>query len=123
MNLCLIAETLVSMFCKHQNFLHSLIANLFISSIAQSKSWSEGFESSNEIHFSLFFSCTIGQVNLEATADDPGCVLRAPTADAGLAPFCKDTFSGKLKLQIWERTRTGSRGKVCGIFHIMGPLS
>ncbi|CAK9217940.1 unnamed protein product [Sphagnum jensenii] len=54
----------------------------------------------------------IYEVNLEATADDPGCILRAPTADAGLAPFCKDTFSGKLKLQIWERTRTGSRGKV-----------
>lgn len=49
---------------------------------------------------------------MQAIADSPGCTLRAPTSDAGLAPFCKDTFAGKLKLQLWERTRAG-RGKVC----------
>lgn len=34
------------------------------------------------------------EVTLEATAATPGCTLRAPTSDAGLAPFCKDTFAG-----------------------------
>lgn len=51
------------------------------------------------------------EVSLEATTDTPGCTLRAPTADMGLAPFCKDTFAGKLKLKIWER-RSGIRGQV-----------
>jgi len=51
------------------------------------------------------------EVSLEATADVPGCTLRAPTSDAGLAPYCKDTFAGKLKLKLWERS-SGMRGKV-----------
>ncbi|KAH9604418.1 hypothetical protein KSS87_010164 [Heliosperma pusillum] len=42
-------------------------------------------------------------VELEATTEDPGCTLRAPTKEAGLAPACKDSCFGKLKLQIWER--------------------
>jgi len=51
------------------------------------------------------------EVSLEATADTPGCTLRAPTSDAGLAPFCKDTFAGKLKLKLWERA-SGMRGNL-----------
>lgn len=52
------------------------------------------------------------EVELEATAKEPGTTLKAPTDEAGLAPFCKDTFSGNLKLEIWERTPAGVRGKV-----------
>lgn len=51
-------------------------------------------------------------VELEATANDPGTTLRAPTEEAGLAPACKDTCFGVLKLQMWERRYDGSRGKV-----------
>lgn len=51
------------------------------------------------------------EVSLEATADVPGCTLRAPTSDAGLAPFCNDTFAGKLKLKLWEKD-SGVRGKL-----------
>lgn len=52
------------------------------------------------------------EVVLEATTKELGTVLRAPTGEGGLAPFCKDTFSGNLKLEIWERTSSGERGKV-----------
>ncbi|KAG2400135.1 hypothetical protein LR48_Vigan2574s000100 [Vigna angularis] len=51
-------------------------------------------------------------VELEATAEDPGTTLRAPTAEAGLAPACKDTCFGTLKLQMWERRSDGSKGKI-----------
>ncbi|EFJ27422.1 hypothetical protein SELMODRAFT_172178 [Selaginella moellendorffii] len=51
------------------------------------------------------------EVLLEATTDTPGTVLRAPTRD-GLVPICQDTFDGKLKLQIWERSVNGVRGKL-----------
>lgn len=47
------------------------------------------------------------QVKLEASAEAPGVTLRAPTSDMGLAPFCKDTFEGKLRLQIWEKSVSG----------------
>ncbi|KAK4798587.1 hypothetical protein SAY86_030913 [Trapa natans] len=52
------------------------------------------------------------KVELEATTEDPGTTLRAPTAEAGLAPACKDTCFGELKLQIWEKRYDGSKGKV-----------
>lgn len=52
------------------------------------------------------------QVEIEATAEDPGTTLRAPTAEAGFAPACKDTCFGNLKLQMWERRYDGSKGKV-----------
>ncbi|KAL2631964.1 hypothetical protein R1flu_016650 [Riccia fluitans] len=48
------------------------------------------------------------KVKLEATSDVPGVTLRAPTADQGLAPLCKDTFYGKLRLQLWERSVSGA---------------
>lgn len=51
------------------------------------------------------------KVELEATAEEPGTTLRAPTLEAGLAPACKDTCSGVLRLQLWERTNDGSKGK------------
>lgn len=51
-------------------------------------------------------------VELEATADDPGTALRAPTAEAGLSPACKDTCFGILQLKLWERRYDGSKGKI-----------
>ncbi|CAO2825953.1 unnamed protein product [Amaranthus hypochondriacus] len=51
-------------------------------------------------------------VELEATSDNPGTPLRAPTPENGLAVACKDTCFGLLKLQIWERKSDGSKGKV-----------
>ncbi|KAF9662229.1 hypothetical protein SADUNF_Sadunf18G0031500 [Salix dunnii] len=51
-------------------------------------------------------------VELEATTKDLGTTLRAPTAEAGLAPACKDTCYGVLKLQIWERRYDGTKGKL-----------
>lgn len=49
---------------------------------------------------------------LEASCTpEAGTVLRAPTANNGLAPHCKDTFFGKARLRIW---RTGSNGSSGG---------
>ncbi|XP_030543092.1 tocopherol cyclase, chloroplastic-like [Rhodamnia argentea] len=59
-------------------------------------------EAGNETH----------KVVVEATTKDPGTTLRAPTAEAGLAPACKDSCFGDLKLQIWERRYDGSKGKM-----------
>ncbi|KAK4277004.1 hypothetical protein QN277_015077 [Acacia crassicarpa] len=50
-------------------------------------------------------------VELEATTEDPGTVLRAPTSEAGFSQACKDTCFGVLKLQMWERRYDGSKGK------------
>jgi Tocopherol cyclase len=47
---------------------------------------------------------------LEATCDEPGTPLRAPTAKEGLAPFCKDSFFGRVRLRLWERSAAGARG-------------
>uniref|UniRef100_A0A383VS04 Tocopherol cyclase n=1 Tax=Tetradesmus obliquus TaxID=3088 RepID=A0A383VS04_TETOB len=45
---------------------------------------------------------------LEATCGaDDGAVLRAPTADNGLAPHCKDTFFGKCRLRVWKLDSQG----------------
>ena len=33
---------------------------------------------------------------VEATCSSPGTPLRAPTADQGLAPFCRDSFGGEV---------------------------
>ncbi|VVA14834.1 PREDICTED: tocopherol cyclase [Prunus dulcis] len=52
------------------------------------------------------------KIELEATTEDSGTTLRAPTAESGLAPACKDTCFGELKLQIWERRYDGSKGKL-----------
>lgn len=51
------------------------------------------------------------QVELEGTTKDSGTALLCPT-ESGLAPLCRDTFFGDLKLEIWERTSSGGRGKV-----------
>lgn len=37
------------------------------------------------------------RVLVEATCDQPGTPLRAPTADNGLSPLCKDSFFGKAR--------------------------
>ena len=39
---------------------------------------------------------------VEAECDSPGTPLRAPTADAGLAPFCRDSFAGTVHVRLWE---------------------
>ena len=57
------------------------------------------------------------QVELEATTEDPGATLRAPTSEAGLAPACKDTCFGDLRLQLWERRYDGTKGKVGLVSH------
>lgn len=49
---------------------------------------------------------------MEATTEDLGTTLRAPTLEAGLAPACKDTCYGVLRLQLWERKYDGGKGKV-----------
>lgn len=59
------------------------------------------------------------QVELEATTEDPGTTLRAPTAEAGLSQACKDTCFGMLKLQMWERRYDGSKGKVFSYSHLI----
>ncbi|KAG0622271.1 hypothetical protein M758_3G085900 [Ceratodon purpureus] len=51
------------------------------------------------------------EVKLEATTDTPGCRLRCPVPE-GFLPLCTDSFSGKLKLQLWERHANGSLGKM-----------
>lgn len=52
------------------------------------------------------------QVELEATTNDAGTTLRAPTTEAGLAPACKDTCFGDLRLKIWEKNYGSTKGKV-----------
>ena len=56
------------------------------------------------------------EVELEAWTDEKGCVLRAPVKDAGFVPMCNDTFYGNLKVEVWERTRRGGRGKASTFF-------
>ncbi|KAJ0030796.1 hypothetical protein Pint_12818 [Pistacia integerrima] len=51
-------------------------------------------------------------VELTATTKDPGTTLRAPTSESGLAPACKDTCFGELRLRLWERRYGGSKGKM-----------
>ncbi|KAG2447103.1 hypothetical protein HYH02_007852 [Chlamydomonas schloesseri] len=48
---------------------------------------------------------------VEATcAPGAGTVLRAPTTSMGLAPFCKDTFFGQCRLQVWRRAGGTKQG-------------
>ena len=41
------------------------------------------------------------EAEVEATCDAPGTPLRAPTADQGLAPFCRDSFAGVVRIRVW----------------------
>ena len=43
-----------------------------------------------------------------ACGPEDGTPLRAPTADQGLAPICKDSFAGKVRLRLWHR-KSGRR--------------
>jgi tocopherol cyclase len=36
-------------------------------------------------------------------SSDDGTPLRAPTSDRGLAPCCKDSFAGDVRLRLWDR--------------------
>lgn len=45
-----------------------------------------------------------------ACLDTDGTPLRAPTVDKGLAPFCRDSFGGDVRLRVWE-TGNRKRGK------------
>ena len=56
--------------------------------------------------------------------DQPGQVLRAPTEDGGLQPFCRDSMLAHATLSLWEKNPNGSRGTpivdaatsdVCGV--------
>lgn len=51
-------------------------------------------------------------MELETTTTEAGSPLRAPTMEAGLAPACKDTCFGDLKLRLWEKRNDGSKGQV-----------
>ncbi|GAB4837245.1 Tocopherol cyclase, chloroplastic, variant 2 [Ancistrocladus abbreviatus] len=63
-------------------------------------------------HWQMSADNGIYRVELEATTDDPGTTLRAPTIEGGLTPACKDSCCGVLKLQMWEKRSDGSKGKV-----------
>lgn len=46
---------------------------------------------------------------VEATCDNSGTPLRAPTADDGLAPRCRDSFFGRVRLRVWRLNSGGRR--------------
>jgi len=51
-------------------------------------------------------------VQLRATcAPGAGTLLRAPTAEGGMVPFCKDTFAGSVVLTVREVTGDGRFGR------------
>ena len=55
-------------------------------------------------HFEVALSASCGR--------EEGTPLRAPTAHAGLAAVCRDTFSGQLTVAVWARGRSeGGQGK------------
>lgn len=49
---------------------------------------------------------------LEVTCGSPGTPLRAPTAESGLAPFCRDSFAGEARLRVWTVQTKERREKV-----------
>ncbi|KAL2612320.1 hypothetical protein R1flu_024012 [Riccia fluitans] len=48
------------------------------------------------------------KVRVDAVCDVPGVYLRCPTVERGLTPLCQDTFFGKLRLQLCERSKNGA---------------
>ncbi|GFZ08458.1 tocopherol cyclase, chloroplast [Actinidia rufa] len=70
------------------------------------------FEISQWGHWYMSAENETHKVELEATTEDPGATLRAPTSEAGLAPACKDTCFGDLRLRLWERRNDGTKGKM-----------
>jgi hypothetical protein len=61
---------------------------------------------------------------VEATCDSSGTPLRAPTADTGLAPFCRDSFAGKVCGRVrcmanGERKVVGILGALCTKLHVV----
>ncbi|XP_042498327.1 tocopherol cyclase, chloroplastic [Macadamia integrifolia] len=63
-------------------------------------------------YWHMFAENETHKVELEATTKDSGTTLRAPSKEAGLTPYCKDTCYGELRLQLWERKYDGSKGKI-----------
>lgn len=47
---------------------------------------------------------------VEAVCEAPGTPLRAPTADQGLAPFCRDSFAGEVRIRVWPAGAGGAAG-------------
>ena len=50
------------------------------------------------------------KVKVEATCDRSGTPLRAPTADSGLSPLCKDSFHGKASNVLQRLHAAGAKG-------------
>lgn len=42
------------------------------------------------------------EAEVEATCRAEGTPLRAPTAEQGLAPFCRDSFAGSVRIRLWK---------------------
>jgi len=51
------------------------------------------------------------EVEVCASCDDAGTLLRAPSGSDGLVPCCRDSFSAKMNLKLWK-TSTGARSLV-----------
>jgi tocopherol cyclase len=43
------------------------------------------------------------RVELEASTEDTGTMLRGPHEDLGFIPNCRDSFEGCLRLRVWRR--------------------
>ena len=56
--------------------------------------------------WSVFAENAEHRVSVEATCDRPGSPLRAPTANQGLSPFCRDSFYGKVDSCIKQGTQS-----------------
>lgn len=42
------------------------------------------------------------ETEVEAKCQAAGTPLRAPTAEQGLAPFCRDSFAGSVRIRLWK---------------------
>ncbi|KAH7443105.1 hypothetical protein KP509_02G019700 [Ceratopteris richardii] len=51
------------------------------------------------------------EVELIGTTKNSGCSILCPT-ESGMNFLCRDTFFGDMKLELWERTSTGTKGEV-----------
>ncbi|KAK9835048.1 hypothetical protein WJX81_007145 [Elliptochloris bilobata] len=58
----------------------------------------------------IFARSSAYEALVEATCERSGTPLRAPTATDGLAPFCRDSFNGQVRMRVWERDSSGERG-------------
>lgn len=63
-------------------------------------------------YWHIFAENDQNMVELVATTEEAGTPLKAPTQEAGLVTACKDTCNGDLRLQLWEKTSDGNKGKL-----------